>query len=308
MALNIIPHAIQACFAFARKILNGLTAIGAAIYVKQNTPAVVGDALDVARAAQTTFEEAGKAKSIRVAECLAADDAARAFLTAAVTVLKLKLGNSWGPAWEGTGLPHGSLALPKTTAGRLETLHGIAAFLTAHADMENAAYGVTAVKATEHYTALDTAVTRVGAAETEVERTRAERDTSFEALRHTLRGTLDELTELLAPDDPRWATFGLDQPAAPNRPEVPHDLVAEPGPAGSHKMSLTWTAAARAERYRVYKEVVGLDPEFVAAVTVTDPDATLDDLPTGTPIKVCVTAANETGETKPSEEVTVTLA
>jgi hypothetical protein len=53
--------------------------------------------------------------------------------------------------------------------------------------------------------------------------------------------------------------------------------------------------------------VTGVDSEFIAAVTVHDSAVTLADLPAGAEIKIRVTAANDTGETKPSDEVKVTL-
>jgi hypothetical protein len=60
---------------------------------------------------------------------------------------------------------------------------------------------------------------------------------------------------------------------------------------------------------QVYKpQITNPVADFIAAVNVHDSAVTLTDLPIGAEIKVYVTAANETGETKPSEEVTVTLA
>jgi len=70
---------------------------------------------------------------------------------------------------------------------------------------------------------------------------------------------------------------------------------------------LDWADTPRAERYHVYKQLVGTDADFVLAATVYDSDATLADLPSGTAVRVKVTAVNEAGESQPSgaQEVAV---
>lgn len=72
-------------------------------------------------------------------------------------------------------------------------------------------------------------------------------------------------------------------------------------------VSADWADAPRADRYRVLKQVVDEDPDFVAAVTVTDSDASLWDLPSGATVNVRVTAVNDAGETQPSDVVSVVV-
>ncbi|NCO39978.1 MAG: hypothetical protein GW892_14845, partial [Armatimonadetes bacterium] len=56
-----------------------------------------------------------------------------------------------------------------------------------------------------------------------------------------------------------------------------------------------WADAPRAQRYRVWKQVVGVDEDFVAALTVNDSDATLTGLPSGTTVRIRVTAVDDAG-------------
>jgi hypothetical protein len=308
MAENAIPHATAAILAFADKLHLGLVAIGAAIYMKQNTAATFFDPLEAARAADAAYNAAVAHKSACTAASATADDAARAYLSIYVEVLKPTLGRKWTEGWKDTGFASESLAIPDTMDGRQEAVRVAAAYLTAHATLENAPLGVTAVKAQECHDTLIAARAAVGAALADTTQKRAARDTALEALRLQIHGTINELSQLLAPDDGRWATFGLNMPAAPNRPEIPEHLIARAGPPGSGTAFIDWDEAARATRYRVYKQVTGVDSEFIAAVTVHDSAVTLADLPAGAEIKIRVTAANDTGETKPSDEVKVTLA
>jgi hypothetical protein len=116
---------------------------------------------------------------------------------------------------------------------------------------------------------------------------------------YDLPGLIAELEQLLPDDDPRWYAFGLNPPAAPATPEVPDGLVLTPGEPGI--LHADWADTPRAQRYRVWKQVVGTDEDFVAALTVNDSDATLTALPSGATVRVRVTAVNEAGESGSGE-------
>jgi hypothetical protein len=132
------------------------------------------------------------------------------------------------------------------------------------------------------------------------------RDGAEAALRRRLRGLIDELTQLLPADDPRWFAFGLNPPAAPDTPDAPTGLTLTAGEGGS--VLVDWADAPRAARYRVFKQVVGTDADFVYALTVMDSDATLNGFPHGATVRERVTAANDGGESQPSDvgEIVVT--
>ena len=64
-----------------------------------------------------------------------------------------------------------------------------------------------------------------------------------------------------------------------------------------------WPDSARADRYRVYKQVIGVDDEFVLAATVEDSDADLNTFASGAQVRVRVASVNEAGESLPSQIV-----
>jgi hypothetical protein len=115
-----------------------------------------------------------------------------------------------------------------------------------------------------------------------------------------MRGTIDELGQLLDDLDPRWYAFGLVPPGLSDQPDQPADLVLTAGAPGS--VLADWSDAARAVSYRVYKQVVGTDPDFILAVTVSDSDATLTGLPSAATVKIRVVAVNADGDVSPPSE------
>ena len=65
-----------------------------------------------------------------------------------------------------------------------------------------------------------------------------------------------------------------------------------------------WSNSSRATRYRVFKQIDGVD---AVPVTVTDSDATLTAQPSGKTFKVYVIAANDAGQAAPSDTVTIVV-
>src|ERR1039457_1825581 len=57
--------------------------------------------------------------------------------------------------------------------------------------------------------------------------------------------------------DPLWLAFGLNEPGATNLPDSADGLVLTAGPAGT--VLAHWSTASRATRYRVFKQIDGVD-------------------------------------------------
>ena len=121
-----------------------------------------------------------------------------------------------------------------------------------------------------------------------------------------MRGLLDELSQLLEDDDPRWLAFGFNMPGSPETPDSAEGLVVTPGTDGD--AFADWNDAARALRYQVEIQIVGVDADFRRVKTVTDSDATITGLPTGPTIRVRIISVNDAGSALPSDVVEVVLA
>ena len=298
---NALPRPLSDLFTLCEKAADGLNTHESSIGIMHNTEAVLRGNLAAARTANNEFQAAKAARLSATDAQDTADANAVTFITSARDVLKTKLGGSYSQAWAEAGFASNSLAVPATLARRMELLKSLELYLTAHPTHEVAGLGVTHAQAAATHEALSTAVSAVNAARSAQRGKREARDAAEETLRNRLRGLVGELTQLVGDTDERWLDFGFRVPADDRLPEVPSDLILNGGAAGH--LVAGWTDTARAERYRVYKQVVGVDNDFVLAKTVTDSDADLNTFTPGAQVRVRVTALNARGESQPSEVV-----
>lgn len=305
MASNEIPTNNDQLFTLAEDAADGLHNHEAAVGVKQNTEADVRADLAAARAAVAEYDAARNAKATLGLAQTTADHAGKASLGAARKVLALKLGEGWSDAWLPTGFPDQSTAVPATIQARQELLFALNGYFTAHPGNEIAALNVTAAQALTLANALSDARSAVNDATNQVGQKKNLRDAAVAQLKKRLRGLISELGQLLADDDPRWNAFGLNLPAAPNTPEVPDAPALTVGTAGT--VLADWPDATRADYYRVFKQVVGVDAEFVFANRASDSDLTLTGLPSGSTVKICVSAVNAAGETAKSDPAQIVV-
>jgi hypothetical protein len=115
-------------------------------------------------------------------------------------------------------------------------------------------------------------------------------------LRTRLRGLIDELGQLLGERDSRWRAFGFNKPGAPAVPDMPSNLRLDNSSAG--RLLVSWDPSARAEHYRVWKQVLDSDTEPIPVGSPHDTDFTIESLPSQRQVNVFVSAVNEGGESQ----------
>ena len=307
MAANPIPDALSQIFALAEDMIDGLHALEVAVGIKQNTEAALTAVRDAAQTAESDYGAAKGAKGDASTALRVADSNARAFLKAARAVLAQRLGELWSVAWEPTGFPDQSTAVPSTQDARLTLCASLKTYLTANPTQEVTDLNVTAAVAETNRAALAAARAAVNTANTTAGTQRDARDAAVDALKTAMRGLIAELGQKLSDIDPRWDSFGLNAPGSDTTPDAPEALVVTPGASGT--LFVDWADARHAARYRVWLQVVGVDADFRAGTTVTDSDATLSALPSGKTVKVRVTAVSDTGlESVPSATVEAVVA
>jgi hypothetical protein len=116
-----------------------------------------------------------------------------------------------------------------------------------------------------------------------------------------MRKLYRELQQFLDDNDPRWLEFGFNVPADDSIPGVPEDLAVTPAATG-HLLA-RWSAAPRAVRYHVFKQVQGVDQDFVFALTANDTTADMNTLTPGAHVKVRATSVNDAGESAPTNAI-----
>ena len=298
MASNQLPDGIQDLFTLAEDMADGLHAHEVGIGIKQNKEADLRAALTAAITAQTNHTAAQTAKVALSTAVTVADSNAKAFIGSARRVLVNYLGEGYSQAWEATGFPDQSTAVPGTQAKRQALLQALANYFTAVPAQENSPLTITAAQAQDLCDALSTVRSAAAEGNTVAGQKKNLRDAAEKALRTRMSGLVNVLGQLLEDTDPLWLAFGLNEPGATNLPDVADGLVLTAGGAGV--VLADWSDASRATRYRVFKQVVGVDVAFVAAATVTDSDYTFAGLPSGKTVKVQIIAANDAGQAQPS--------
>lgn len=285
--------------------VNGIKLHGAAVGLRQNEePKLTADLVRF-RDLCSSFDAARVAKRAATEAQNAADHAARQYLADVRHLLARAFGSKWNVRWLGAGFRNESTAIPASMGERLELLHSLTRFFPEHPELENASLQVTGARAAELIVPFEAARNAFAQAATEAGQTLELRDQAEEALRTRMRGLIGELKQLLSDNDPRWWAFGFNAPADPSTPSIPDGLVFTLSGSTAY---LDWADSRRAERYRVWKQTVGVDAAFEHVDSVTESDFTLAGLPAGKVTRVQVTAVNAAGESLSCAPVEIAVA
>ena len=305
MGSNKLPDPLDDVFTLAEDMADGCHNHQVAVGLKQNLEANVRADLAAAVTAQTNYKDALSTKTDFSTAVIVADSNGKAFISSARRVLANNLGENWNQSWTATGFPDLSTAVPTTQAKRQALLLALKNFFAANPGYEvnTPKLVVTSAQAGVLFTALSTARVAASDGNTDAGNKKNLRDAAEQTLRDRLSGLISELGQKLDDTDPLWLAFGLNEPGATNLPDSADGLVLTAGAAGT--VLAHWSNASRATRYRVFKQIDGVDPVPVNIATVTDSDATLTGQPSGKMAKIYVIAANDAGQAAPSETVQI---
>jgi hypothetical protein len=297
MASNQVPNKREQLFVAAQQLVDGLKAQEARLGIKQNTEEVIRSALAAALNANTAFKVLTATNASLNAALKDAVANATSFVQAAKFVLMKSLGKRWSAAWFLTGFPEGSLLVPKDEAGQQALLELLQKYLEANPDKQVEGLSVTASQTGAILEALKNAKAAVGASNSSLMTAKELRKQKEQELRWRFSGLVGELGLLLEDEDPTWYAFGLSRPSDPKTPAAPNDVSLTAGLPGT--IFVSWEAAPRADRYKIYKKEEG-DAEFRPAATTVDPELLITGLKGGSPIEIQVSAINVAGESLPS--------
>ncbi len=215
--------------------------------------------------------------------------------------LKRKLGRKYSTEWSGTGFDS-SLEIPRGVAALEQLLRTLNNFYTEDPTLEvpDVATALMAGEAADALTVAQTALTVKRGA---VRALRTARKQKEKVLRARIRGVVEELNRALGPLDGRWDAFGLNQPGLQQVPERPRKVtvVMQAGGAAAVK----WQKTPRAEYYRLWLKVIGVDEEAIPVGSPTDLDYMIESMPAASQVEVSISAANNGGESARSEVVVV---
>ena len=299
---NTIPKGIADLMGAAQIARAAAEEHAAAIPLAPTTVENLGidaDALTTAR----NSHEAGKVVLAGAFGSLASvTQTARAFLTLGRDTLKVHYGMRYSTAWNILGFTK-TLEIPTSTPPFLVLLQAYETFYTANPGKEIVALNLTAARAQALYDQLSEARLNADTAAGQAQTLRIARDAAAVNLRKQLRLLITELNRKIGSLDPRWVAFGFNKPGASETPEVPENVTATL--IDNNTAAIRWPRAPRAEHYRVWKKVKGVDQELIAVGSPTDLDFMLEGLPPNSTIEIGLSAVNSGGECRVSELITI---
>lgn len=308
MASNRLPDSNDNLFVLADDMLDGLDKHETEIGVKQFTATVLTPKLAKARAAQGDYDAAQTAEVSATGARNVANSNAKGFIADGKNILTKPLGNKPSQEWEQLGYPAGSIAMPDTIETRLAVLTGMRTYLLQNIGKEVSTEDITftAAQAELLRLALKDGRSAVKDAVSHRVKTKAARDSGVSELRSAMSGLINELTYIpLGDDSAKWYYFGLVPPAGSQTPGVPDGLSTHQ--VGPTSAAVGWPASPRAEKYRLFKKVEGVDADFIAQELTSETHHLLENLPAHCTLHLTLTATNAAGESLRSAVTTLTL-
>ena len=256
---------------------------------------------------KTLWNNSQANKTARTAALRTACSNARVYARTCLRTLMPVLGESWNSQWSTAGFTGGSLAVP---ANPLTLLLQLRDYYGLNPARETTVQGVACTAV-----ACEATAKTITAAETASNQSNTDSGTAYTnfqngiaAGRARLIGLRTELEQLLDDDDDRWYAFGFEKPSDPHTPEVPANLTAVAGAAGSKTVIADWDNARRADNYRLTATLKS-DGSTVASEITADSQfsLTLAAVASGTVVVLTITARNAAGESQPSDPVEIAV-
>jgi hypothetical protein len=299
---NPIAGTINGLMNQTSNAIGGLERHGTVLNVTVVTAAGLTVELNLLKSAQTSCLFAVSELSTRrkIFKQLFVD--ARRLLSLARELLKPHLGTRHSVAWIETGLMK-SLAMPTESDNLLGMLNGMAAYLRAHPEHENAQVNVLAERFTQLAVALAAAEAAIYAQKSMYALALTARNGKAKQIRHMLAALIKALRIPLDPMDDRYIAFGFNRPgqkATPPAPEKVEAIVTE-----ENAITVEWPKTPRARYYRVWARVIGVDQELIPVGTPSDPDFALESPPRNVEMEIAVSAVNDGGESTLSKVILV---
>ncbi len=277
MTNNPIPAAERSILALAEDCADGAATLQDTVGLKQTREADLRALIAALKGNTTatpptpgflyTYKQRAMEQETAVSARRVKDEEAKDYLTAARNALVPILGRDPSTEWEQAGFsspPASSNAVPGTQDGRLACLAALAVYLAQHPTYEIPAGGpraaLTAALTQALHTQLSAARQAANDAGTVQQTALMTKEAAFQTLRRRLIALVDELQLLLADDDPRWETFGLNVPANPRAPDAATNLTLTP--AGPGRVLAEWDRGTRSTNDRVLIQVVGVDTDY----------------------------------------------
>ncbi len=303
--MNTLPSVIGIFIALCVKMKGGLTALASELGITQITPKQFGQQVDGLKSSQNKFEGSRSAKQAASDEMKPADTAVSDFIMTARNAFIKSFGTRWNTMWAQAGWTDRTTAVPRKVAQQRTLIDAIAAFLTDNPSYEVPPLNVTAKEAANLYKAAVAADEKVVKAKTAQGTAKDTRAADEKAMRKSARMLIGILKGVLADNDPRWETFGLQMPANKMTPGQPVNVVAYMDPTGAVRVNCD--AVPLADRYRFRSMIVGAERDYRLAASSLVPTALLKKFMPGDTLRIIAQAVNGNSQGVASEPIEFTV-
>lgn len=306
MGSNSVPQNAGEVIQLATNMIGGLTALEQALAISQVTAVSLQGRLTAFTTANTLFNNAREGREGASAACTAVTKEINRWLLVARSVLVPYLGATWTTTWAAAGFTDNSTAVPRTISGRFKLIGLLATFLKDNPSYEDPdpKVKVTAVEASKLKEQSEKADAAYGLANTAAGEQMKNREAALSDLKDSMRMLIRILDGLLDADDPRWKTFGLNEPASETTPGVPTNLTV--AVVDGTALLCQCDGVPTATRYRWRTRVFG-EKAYKLATSTTGPLAQVTGFTIGASVDVIVQAVNGSAEGGPSEPVRVSI-
>ena len=227
------------------------------------------------------------------------------WLLAVRALLVARWGTGWSAQWAQAGFVSTKTAVPSTVAGQLGLNLSLVNFFTANPTYEVPTMNLTAAHGTVLRTAALNAQAAVAAATVLLNQTGEARQAAFDTLVAAVKAVMKNLEVVLAPDDPRWLTFGLLMPSTITTPGQPLNVTAQQDAQGN--ILVQCDAVALATRYRCRMLLVGVETDYRLVASGTEPLLSIAGVVPGQTAQLIVQAVNGSLQGVPSEPIQFTV-
>jgi hypothetical protein len=247
MNQNALPSRINKLISLAERIAEGLETYGPWLGMTQIPANEFRRILDDLVKAETAWSASRSAKASAQSRMVSAHEALASWLAKARLVVMLARGTRWSDRWIETGFIHRGTNVPKQIESRIALARQLVIFLALHPKFGVPFAEITAARGRSIYERTIQARDALDVATTNCRSSKRQRDGAERVLRRAMREVVLILAATIAPSDPRWLKFGLNQAArrsrrthqvrsgefAAARPE-PIPLPAQTQPASQH--------------------------------------------------------------------------
>lgn len=197
----------------SQHLLSGYDAIGPSLKLPESAVHLLRSASKNLRQKEKQFQ-ASRSRRVEVLKPALQKAQQEAFETidAAKKVIRFKVGAKRSPVWAEAGFGS-STQTPSTVAARESLLDSLATFLENRPEMQDESLGLTSAKVLQRASVLTKTLSEMDLHDARHAQLSEERAEAMDQLRYRMRNFINELSRVLADDDTRWKTFGLESPA-----------------------------------------------------------------------------------------------